>query len=521
MKILNVNGNLSLEQFKQFVFHREFVQEISISVDCLKKTQMNFERLNALMEQGIPIYGVTTGFGNNANQYVNYSYAQKLQENLVNYLSCGLGKELSLESSRAMFLIRLNSLSQGISAVSADLLLHMKNLLEHDIIPVVPQEGSLGASGDLIPLAYLGQVVQGKWKVYYKGNICETATVFNQLGLSSYQFKPKEGLAIVNGTSTMSGLMGVNLKYIDYILQISQEASALLCLVIQGKREAFGTFINEVAKKNPGQSEVAFNIRKILDEEKYFPQRGQDVKVDGIKTADYVQDRYSLRCVPQILGPLLDYQKIAWQLLDYEINSVSDNPVINEQGNLEMGGNFYGGYISQAMDMSKINLAHIADLIDRQVMMLFDDKNNHHLPTNLVDEKILPKNEVHLNHSLKGLHQATSAITSELMQKSIPNGIFSRSSESHNQDKVSLGMSSAVVCAEMVEGVFKLLALQLSCLCQAAELKSIEFKSSQIQSVYTLVRRYVPHVTTDMSLGENITNLVAKMKELALHDQII
>jgi histidine ammonia-lyase len=517
VKVLNIDGQLSLEQFNQFVFKRASIENITISDECLKKSQNNFIRLNQLMEQGIPIYGVTTGFGNNANQYVDAHFAQILQKNLVNYLTCGLGKELPVEASRAMFLIRLNSLSQGISAVSSDLLLHMKLLLTHDIIPVVPQEGSLGASGDLIPLAYLGQTIQGYGKSYYKGDIHETASIFKKLDIPFYKLKPKEGLAIVNGTSTMAGLMGVNLKFIDSILNFSQLASSLLCLVIQGKREAFGVFINEVAKKNPGQKMIAENIRKTLDAENYFPGRGQDVTVQNSKTSDYVQDRYSMRCVPQILGPILDYQKTSWEILDFEMNSVSDNPVINEQGDLEMGGNFYGGYISQAMDMSKINLAHICDLIDRQVMMMFDDKKNQTLPTNLVDEKALSANEVHLSHSLKGLHQATSAITSELMQKSIPNGIFSRSSESHNQDKVSLGMSSATSCAEMIDGVFKLFALQFSCLCQAIDLKNIELKSEKTKNIYGLVRQHVPHVTTDMALGENISALVTALKESALH----
>jgi histidine ammonia-lyase/phenylalanine ammonia-lyase len=157
----------------------------------------------------------------------------------------------------------------------------------------------------------------------------------------------------------------------------------------------------------------------------------------------------------------------------------------------------------------------VADLIDRQVMMMFDDKNNHQLPTNLVDTANIPANEVNLNHSLKGLHQATSAITSEIIQKSIPNGIFSRSSESHNQDKVSLGMSSATSCAEMIEGVLKLMALQLSCLCQAADVKKIELKSDAMQGLYSLVRKHIPHVTTDISLGKNISSLVGELKDLS------
>lgn len=513
---LKIDGHLKLESFLSFVFNRKQFSEIEIEKKLLDKSLKNHNRLCELMQQGVPIYGVTTGFGDNATRYVDVDLAEKLQSNLIQYLTCGLGESIPVEASRAMCLVRLNSLSQGLSAVTPELLLQMKLLLEYDILPIVPVEGSLGASGDLIPLAYLGQVLQGQGEVFYQGQVVKASQVFEKLNIKSYKLKSKEGLAIVNGTSTMAGLMTLNLKYIDFIIQFCEVATAMQCLVLNGKREAFGRVINEIAKTNPGQSAVAKKVSTILDEENYHPQRGQNISVESQKTMGYVQDRYSLRCVPQILGPILDYQKSAWQILDHEVNSVTDNPVINDEGNLEMGGNFYGGYLSQAMDMSKINLAHVADLIDRQVMMLVDDKSNRGLPANLVDLENISESEKYLHHGLKGLHQATSAITSELMQKSIPNGIFSRSSESHNQDKVSLGMSSAVSCLTMIDGIFKLMAMQMTCLCQAVDIQKIELQSAQTQKLYKLVRQRIQRVSVDARLGESITALVADLKKEAL-----
>lgn len=514
---LHLNGQLNITDFIQFVFNREQFKSIEIAPTLLEKSQKNFDRLNVLMEKGLPIYGVTTGFGDNALSYVDYTLSAQLQKNLVNYLSCGLGDSIPVHASRAMCLVRLNSLSQGISAVSQDLLLMMKNLLELDILPVVPCEGSLGASGDLIPLAYLAQVIQGEWKVHFKNEIHTTSELFKKLNITPYVLKPKEGLALVNGTSTMAGMMTLNLQKIDHLVTLAQLTTAIECFLLEGKREAFGPFVNEVAKKNHGQKTVAKNISLFLDAEGYKPKRGQDVLVNESKTEHYIQDRYSLRCVPQILGPIVDYQKMAWDLLDKEINSVSDNPILDDEGNLEMGGNFYGGYVSQAMDLSKINLAHMADLIDRQIMLLFDEKTRKNLSPNLIDLKSIPKPEHHINHGLKGLHQAASAITSEVIQKSIPNGIFSRSSESHNQDKVSLGMSSASVCLDMTDGIYKLLALQLVCLCQALDLKEISLKSENGKTIYSLVRRYVPKVKTDQSLGLEINNLISALKEHAFY----
>lgn len=506
------NESITVKDFCHFVFHPEEGQKIEISEVLLQKSQNNYLRLLQLMKEGRPIYGVTTGFGYNATQYVDFEQAEKLQVNLVNYLSCGLGKSLSVVASRAMMLVRLVSLSQGYSAVSQDLLMHLKKMVELDIVPVVPCEGSLGASGDLIPLAYLAQAVQGQGQVFFQNQIFPTQDIFKKCDIMPYKLKPKEGLAIVNGTSTMAGVMTENLNHIENIIKMVMQTTAMHCMVLEGKREAFDVFINEIAKKNPGQKQVAAEVRNYLDQENYFPHRGQDVSIDNKRTKDFVQDRYSLRCVPQIMGPVVDFQKYSLDLLQYELNTVSDNPVLNDEGGLEMGGNFYGGYLAQSMDVSKINLAHVADLIDRQVMMLFDETTNRGLPINLVDVKNIPEAELHTHHGLKGLHQATSAITSEIMQKSIPNSIFSRSSESHNQDKVSLGLSAAVTCGDMIEGVYKILALQLVCLCQALEIKNIKLKSPELLKIYQTVRSCVPKVSADIPLDRQINQLINKIK---------
>ena len=416
-----------------------------------------------------------------------------------------------------MFVIRLNSLAQGYSAVSRELLSHMALLLQHDLLPAVPQEGSLGASGDLIPLAYLGQLVQGMGQCFYQGNLTPTADIFKKLNINPYVLKAKEGLAIVNGTSTMAGVMLINLKLTEELIRICELMTSWQCMVLQGKREAFGRFINEVAKTNPGQALVARNVRKFLDAEGYSPNRGQEVKVGDFKTEDFVQDRYSIRCVPQILGPIRENLTQSWLHFEHEINSVTDNPVIDSDGNLEMGGNFYGGYLCQSMDFTKINLAHMADLMDRQVMMLIDHKSNRGLPDNLVDVTGLSRNEGNVHHGLKGVHQAVSAITSEVIQKSIPSGIFSRSSESHNQDKVSLGMSAAVSCGEMLKGVYKIASMQLVCLAQALDLKKIQLKGTESQTIYKKIRQHVPFVDRDRALGAEIFNLTEDLKRTAFN----
>ncbi|MBC7372068.1 MAG: aromatic amino acid lyase, partial [Bdellovibrionaceae bacterium] len=279
LKNLELNGRLSVQELSNFVFCRESFDKIKISEQLQIKVRTSFEALHALIAKSVPIYGVTTGFGDSSTRYVKKDHAELLQKNLINYLSCGQGKTIPPEAARAMFLIRLNSLCQGISAVSPELIERMCLLLEKDILPVVPCEGSLGASGDLVPLAYLGQTIQGFGAVQNNGTVQDAAPVFAKHKISAYTLKPKEGLAIVNGTSTMAGVVLYNLKLVDHIVELCEVATAWQCLLLGGRKEAFGSFINEVAKTNPGQSESAKNIREILADENYSPARGQDIAV--------------------------------------------------------------------------------------------------------------------------------------------------------------------------------------------------------------------------------------------------
>lgn len=513
---LELQGLLKVKDLSRFVFQRETFEDVKVAAPLYKRIEYSYKVIQDLIRSGVPIYGVTTGFGESCTRYVDESHAELLQKNLIDYLSCGQGPILPPAAARAMFLIRLNSLAQGYSAVSPELIERMGLLLKHDVIPVVPCEGSLGASGDLVPLAYLGQTIQGLGEVFHRGRRQSAAEVLTALQIPPYKLKAKEGLAIVNGTSTMAGLMLYNLKHVNFLVTLSEICTAWQCLLLQGRREAFGAFINEVAKTNPGQKQVAQHIRGLLEEENYAPRRGQEVKVQASETVEFIQDPYSLRCAPQILGPIRENLTAAWNALEHEINSVTDNPVIDVEGRLEMGGNFYGGYLSQFMDYTKINLAHMADLCDRQVLMIVSEKFNRGLPANLIDKKSIKPEEHHLHHGLKGVHQAVGAITSEIIQKSIPSGIFSRSSESHNQDKVSLGMSAATSCLEMIEGVYKILAMQLVCLTQGFDLKNQGLMGDESSEIYELVRTHVAFMDRDRSMGAEIQNLIAALKEKAL-----
>lgn len=501
---------LDLNTARDFVFGRDggHEYEISISHTCLQKVSASHARLYEILEKKIPVYGVTTGFGDSVSRTIPAESSEQLQRNLTNYLLCGTGARISRAASKAMCLFRLQSLARGYSGVSPELLDRMRLYLENGWIPVVPREGSLGASGDLVPLAYLSQVLQGEGMVETESGDRPIAELLASVGLKPYRLKPKEGLALVNGTSTMAGLALVNLTSASYLLDLSTTATAWLVLAMNGRTDAYGELVNRRAKSHPGQTEIAAQITRALEEENYHSSIHAGTSREAL-----VQDRYSLRCTPQILGPVWETVQLAERWLECEVNGTSDNPLIDSEGNLAMGGNFYGGYLGHGMDYLKICLAHMADLLDRQLITIIDDKSNRGLPPNLANWDGLPEHERFLHHGLKGLHQLVGAVTSEIIPKAIPNTIFSRSSESHNQDKVSLGMSAAVQCHDMCEPMFTIQAVYLICLAQALDLRGIKLRGGKSRDLYDLVRSCVPFVERDCRLDMGIQSLVDKIKK--------
>lgn len=503
---------LSLKQFLNFVFARDRVHGIELSTEVLKNTRASHHALLQAVENKVPLYGVTTGFGDSCQRSLDAEDCEELQKNLVDYLTCGSGSLLSVEACRGALLARLHSLSRGYSGVRPELLERLQLFLQNDWIPAIPAEGSLGASGDLVPLAYIAQAVQGVGQVYYKNKLVDIHSLLQQNSLSPLKLHLKEGLALVNGTSAMLGVTASNLQHITQLLELSLLATSWTCLALNGRTEAFGPLVNAQASAHSGQKRIAEKIAFLLNDENYHSKPLKDISIVDKNYLEPVQDRYSLRCSPQILGPILETLNMARTWIEDELNSTSDNPLISSSGELANGGNFYGGYLAHSMDYLKISIAHIADMCDRQLILIMDDKSNRGLPPNLANWPQLPEHKRHLHHGLKGLHQSASALTSEIAALSIPNGIFSRSAECHNQDKVSLGMSAANQCTQIIDKGFTLLSLQLICLAQALDLKNIKLEGSSSRALYSTIRQHVPFADRDQKLAQNILALSQTLK---------
>jgi histidine ammonia-lyase/phenylalanine ammonia-lyase len=490
--------------------------EIDFSDELIQRVNNSHQNFKRHFAKKIPIYGVTTGFGDSCHRSVRNEDSEILQDNLVSYLMMGTGKNLSKEVGASMLLFRIISLSRGYSGVSLELLNKMRELYNKNIFPVVPREGSLGASGDLIPLAYIANNIRGQGRVYYKNTECDLESLVANGIYSPYKLLPKEGLALVNGTTSMTALSFHNYRLANYLNELAMLCSGWLCLTLHGRVEAFGSLVNNEAKAFTGQSYAAKRIAETLEKENYKGINYQEISknIDDSHTTHLVQDPYSLRCAPQVIGPVSDTLNLIQQWIETEINGVSDNPLFNQQDGLANGGNFYGGYLAHSMDYLKICMGNIADLMDRQLTLLISEKTNRGLSPNLANWENISKDQRHLYHGLKAVHQNVSAITSDIMAKCIPNSIFSRSSESHNQDKVSLGMTAAVQSSEQLETMVTVFACYMCCLAQAIDLRKIELKGDISKKYYDLVRSQILFVEKDIRLDISIL----KLRESLLKD---
>ncbi len=384
--------------------------------------------LDRLVRDQGAIYGVTTGFGDSCEVTVPPELVIELPRNLYTYHGCGLGEYFTVAQTRAVTATRLASLCKGFSGVSVGLLEQIAFLLQLDLMPVMPSEGSVGASGDLTPLSYLAAVLCGEGEVWRDGARLPAAQALAEAHIAPLTLRPKEGLAIMNGTAVMTGLACLAYARAEYLLRLATRITALASFALDGNAAHFDAALFEV-KPHAGQKQVAAWLRQDLQSRQPAP--------DGKR----LQDRYSIRCAPHVIGVLADALPWMRQSIENELNSANDNPIIDAVSERVLyGGHFYGGHIAFVMDSLKNTVANIADLLDRQMALLVDARYNNGLPANLSGANGA---RAAINHGLKGLQIGVSAWTAEALKLTMPASVFSRSTECHNQDKVSMGTIAA------------------------------------------------------------------------------
>jgi histidine ammonia-lyase len=476
--------------------------ELGVTLWASKDFEAKIERGAAFLDEVLAtqggIYGVSTGYGDSCTEVVKPEQYYDLPIHLSRYHGCGLGAYFDKETTRAIMIVRLNTLAQGFSGVSMKLLKYIAFFIEHDILPRIPQEGSVGASGDLTPLSYLAGALIGERDVLYQDTIRSSAAVLEALGMPCYTFRPKEAIAIMNGTAVMNAIACLAFSRARYLADLCCRVTAMNSIALKGNAYHFYKRLFEV-KPHPGQIYAAQQIREAL------PEQAPALSGEGL-VPGRIQDPYSIRCAPHVIGVFYDAQETLRRLIETEMNSANDNPIIDpETYSVYHGGHFYGGHICFAMDSLKNIVANLADLLDRQLALLVDVKFNRGLPPNLSGASTNSA----LNHGFKAIQIGASAWTAEALKNTLPASVFSRSTECHNQDKVSMGTIAARDCIRVIELTAQVVSAALLAAVQALYLRQQEGALTTaamqgVASTYQAVLSYFTPLEEDRPLEKEL-----------------
>jgi phenylalanine ammonia-lyase len=421
-----------------------------------------------LVAGGAPIYGVTTGFGDSVGRRIDPGHAGELQAHLLDFLGCGTGPTLDAAAARAVTLARANCLAKGCSAVRPVVVERLCDVLNAGAAPVIPEQGSIGASGDLVPSSYVAAVLTGRRTLLVEGEPIPAERFWRSRGVEPLALEAKEGLALVNGTAFMVGVGCLAVADARRLARIADLCTALTVETLLGIDSPFNAFVHAV-KPHPGQARSAEAIRGFLSGSELVRAYAD---VAASPTAEPIQDKYSIRCAPQCIGAL--YDTIDWveRWLLTELNSANDNPLYDVDGGaVHSAGNFSGFHVALAMDALKTAVASVVDLLDRQMELLVDEKFNNGLTPNLVGRVPEGSPLAGLDHGFKGMQIAMSALAAEALNRTMPMTSFSRSAECHNQDKVSMGATAARQARDVLEIAERAAATHLLAACQAAHLR--------------------------------------------------
>lgn len=485
---------LGLSDFNEIVFKNE---AIMLSEAALQKVEESYQFLKQFSGNKL-IYGINTGFGPMAQYKINDENVRQLQYNLIRSHASGGGKLMSPMLVKSLMLARLSSLMLGFSGVHTDTVHLLKDLINKDVAPCIFEHGGVGASGDLVQLAHLALVLIGEGEVIYKNEIKPTAEVFELLGIKPLSVYIREGLAILNGTSAMTGIGMVNLEQAKKLLEWSVVLSAITNEVVEAYEDHFSHELN-VVKKHPGQNEIATRMRSVLQGSKMIRNRSEHL-YDPEKTnkeifTDKVQEYYSLRCITQVLGPVLETIGHAERVVVNEVNSVNDNPVIDVANeNVFHGGNFHGDYVSLEMDKLKIAITRLSMLSERQLNYLLNSKLNEKFPP-FINLGVLG-----LNFGMQGMQFPATSTVAENQTLSFPMYVHSIPNNNDNQDIVSMGTNSALITKKVLENSFEVLAIQAITLLQAVDyLECTERLAPFTHKVYTSLRAIFPKFIGDQA----------------------
>ena len=470
-------------------------------------TEASVQRINEarqLIEQWVieekSIYGVTTGFGALSDVAISKKDTRQLQQNILMSHSAGTGDMLDEETVRAVMALRIKDFALGHSGIRLETVQHLITILNKGVYPVVPEKGSVGASGDLIPLAHLSLVIIGLGEAYYQGQRMSGAKALNHCGITPLRLEAAEGLALINGTQVMSAIGGLAVYDAVNLAKLTDIASAMSLEVLMGSRMEFDPRIHKV-RPHPGQTAAADNMYRIT--------QNSDI-VTSHKDCHRIQDAYTLRCSPQVHGASKDAVFYAKNVLETEMNASTNNPLIfPESREFLLGGNFHGQPIALAMDFLCMGVSEFANISERRIERLVNPKLSG-LPAFLVRDG-------GLNSGFMIAQYVAAALVSENKILSHPACVDSIPTSANKEDHVSMGTISARKCREIIKNAEQVIAIELLCVAQALDLFTNMKPGEGTLAAYTVIRNAVPHLDADRILHKDID----AVKQLMRNGQIL
>ncbi|APC47284.1 histidine ammonia-lyase [Virgibacillus halodenitrificans] len=491
--MIYLNGSkLSINDMEAICYRDEKVEIDKESMGEVEKSRYAVERI---VKEGSTVYGINTGFGKFSDVRIKEKDVDELQLHLIRSHACGVGAPFSKIVSKAMVVLRLNALLKGFSGVRPCIVERLRDLANEDIIPVIPSQGSLGASGDLAPLAHLALVIVGEGEVYDGSKIKETKEMYKEKGYEPLTLTAKEGLALINGTQAMTAMGVVNYIKAEKLANQADWIASMTLEGLEGIIDAFHPAIHQ-ARGYPEQVEVAYRIREITKGSNLVTTQGEK----------RVQDAYSLRCIPQVHGASRQALAYVKEKLEIEMNAATDNPLLFDDGEtIVSGGNFHGQPIAIAMDLLKIAAAELANIAERRIERLVNPQLND-LPAFLSPNPGLQSGAMIMQYTAASLVSENKTLAHPASVDSIP-------SSANQEDHVSMGTIGARHAHQIIENAQKVLAIELFCGMQALEYRDKKMASPSIQRLYKEGRSVAPSIQLDRVFSKDIENLADWMNK--------
>ncbi|MDX6384701.1 MAG: histidine ammonia-lyase, partial [Blastocatellia bacterium] len=449
--------------------------------------------------------GVNTGFGKLSDVHIDRSQLRELQLNLVRSHAGGVGAPLSEAETRAMLLLRANVLAEGFSGCRPVLVESLIAMIEGGVTPVIPAKGSVGASGDLAPLAHLALVVIGEGEAFFEGERLPGRSALDRAGIEPVELDAKEGLALLNGTQAMVAVGGLALHRAERVARLADVAGAMTLEAVRGTPVAFDERIH-AARPHPGQIEVARHLRELL--------RDSQIRDSHLQNDPRVQDAYSLRCMPQVHGPIRDALRHARETVEIETGSATDNPLVfAETGEVLSGGNFHGAPLALAFDFAAIALTDLISITERRIDRLVNPDSNEGLPAFLSAQP-------GVGSGFMMMQIVAAALLNEARILAHPSSIDNVPTDGGKEDHVSMGMTGATKLRAIVDNVELITAIELITAAEGLEYRAPLEPGRGARQAYQIVRRHVTRLTSDRSMSGEI-QLIAEAIRAGEFDELI